>query len=115
MRHPSRRTRKLVAWKLLHTAVWLFFVGCIVCIPIASALRRFLWAEVLTGLVLVECAVLASNRGRCPITDIASHYTEDRSANFDIYLPVWLARHNKALFGTLFAADLLFLTWQFAA
>jgi hypothetical protein len=105
----------LVALRVLHTAVWLFFVECIVFIPIASALRRFVWADVLAGLVLVECAVLASNGGRCPITDLASQYTDHRSANFDIYLPEWLARNNKALFGLLFVADLLFLGWQFAA
>ena len=29
---------------------------------------------------------------------------DDRSANFDIYLPLWLARHNKTIFGSVFAA-----------
>ena len=24
------------------------------------------------------------------------------STNFDIYLPVWLARHNQLIFGTLY-------------
>lgn len=33
---------------------------------------------------------------------LAARYTEDRAPNFDIYLPRWLAQHNKALFGTLF-------------
>jgi hypothetical protein len=104
----------LVAVKFLHTAVWVFFVGCIALIPVAAALRKFVWAEVLAGLVFVECAVLAVNRGRCPLTDAASRYTDDRAANFDIYLPEWLARHNKTIFGALFIADLLFLAWQFA-
>lgn len=116
---PVRRsekspTRVLSFIKLLHTAVWLFFVGCIVCIPVVSARRNFLWAEALAAIVLVECVVLALNHGRCPLTDLASRYTDDRHANFDIYLPEWLARHNKPLFGALFVADLLFLTWQFA-
>ena len=34
---------------------------------------------------------------------------EQRSANFDIYLPVWLARYNKAIFGTLFVVGGLFV------
>jgi hypothetical protein len=38
-------------------------------------------AAFLTGLVLVECAVLAMNRGRCPLTDLAGRYTEDRTDN----------------------------------
>jgi hypothetical protein len=58
---------------------------------------------------LVECAVLAVNRGRCPLTDLASRYTEERTDNFDIYLPLWLARRNKAIFGTLFVVGELFV------
>ena len=53
--------------------------------------------------------LLALNRGRCPLTDLAGRYTEDRTDNFDIYLPIWLARHNKIIFGTLFAMGELFL------
>jgi hypothetical protein len=95
----SERIPVLAGIKLFHTAIWLFFAGCIVAIPFAGA--RF--AAVLTGLVLVECMVLAMNRGRCPLTDLAGRHTEDRRDNFDIYLPLWLARHNKTIFGTLFA------------
>jgi hypothetical protein len=102
----------LVGIKLLHTAVWLFFAGCIVAIPLAGARHQFRWAAVLTGLVLVECAVLAVNRGRCPLTDLAGRYTRARTENFDIYLPLWLARHNKTIFGTLFVAGELFLLGQ---
>lgn len=101
----------LVAIKVLHTVVWMFLAACIVCIPIAAAMRRYGWAQVLAGIVLLECAILALNRGRCPLTDLASGYTADRAANFDIYLPEPLARHNKRVFGTLFAADLLLLGW----
>ena len=105
----SERIPALVWIKLLHTAIWLFFAGCIVAIPFAGARRQFRWVAILTGLVLVECTVLAVNRGRCPLTDLASPYTEDRSDNFDIYLPLWLARHNKVIFGTLFAVGELFV------
>lgn len=111
---PSERSRILSRIKMLHTAVWLFFVICILAIPVAAAWRRFFWAEVLAGTVFLECAVLTFNRGRCPLTELASRYTDDRAPNFDIYLPKWVARHNKALFGSIFIADILFLTWQFA-
>ncbi len=103
----------LVAIKLLHTAIWAFFAGCIVAIPIAGAFRQFYWASVLTCLVLIECAVLALNRGHCPLTSLAGRYTEERTENFDIYLPRWLARHNKAIFGTLFAVAILFVFGQY--
>lgn len=99
----------LIAIKLLHTAVWFFFAACIVAIPLAGAYRQFLWAAILSGLVLVECAVLALNHGRCPLTDLAGRHTEERRDNFDIYLPLWLARYNKAIFGTLFVVGELFV------
>ena len=105
----SERIPVLAGIKLFHTAIWLFFAGCIVAIPFAGARRQFRLAAVLTGLVLVECAVLAMNRGRCPLTDLARRYTEDRTDNFDIYLPLWLARRNKTIFGTLFAIGELFV------
>jgi hypothetical protein len=105
----SERIPVLIGIKLLHTAVWLFFAGCIVAIPFVGARRQFRWAAILTVLVLVECTVLAVNRGRCPLTDLASRYTEARSDNFDIYLPLWLARRNKMIFGTLFAIGELFV------
>jgi hypothetical protein len=104
----SERTRALIAIKIAHTAVWAFFAGCILAIPVAGFRSRFDWAAGLTVLVLVECAVLGMNRGRCPLTDLASRYTDERKDNFDIYLPLWLARHNKAVFGTLFIAGSLF-------
>jgi hypothetical protein len=105
----SQRIPLLVGIKLLHTAIWFFFAGCVVAIPFAGAWRQFHLAAILTGLVLVECAVLARNRARCPFTDLAGRYTEDRRDNFDIYLPLWLARRNKTIFGTLFAIGELFV------
>ena len=108
MRNTS--TVPTLVWiKLLHTAAWLFFAGCIVAIPVVGILRQFVWATVLSGLVWLECAVLAVNRCRCPLTDVAARHTADRQDNFDIYLPLWLARHNKTIFGTLFAAGEIFV------
>lgn len=109
MKPNSQRIALLIAIKLLHTVVWLVFAGCIVAIPIAGAWRQFLWSAVLSGLVLLECVVLAANQCRCPLTDLAGRYTKDRRDNFDIYLPLWLARHNKTIFGTLFAVGELFV------
>lgn len=63
-------------------------------------------------MVLMECAVLAVNRCRCPLTSLAARYTEDRSPNFDIYLPHWLAQYNKQVFGALFVAGLLYAAWM---
>ena len=103
----------LVAIKLLHTAIWLFFVACIAAIPIAGASCPFPLGGILGWLVPLECAVIAANRGRCPLTDVAARFTEERAENFDIYLPLWLARHNKTIFGTLFAVAELYVVGQY--
>jgi hypothetical protein len=58
----------------------------------------------LSAIVLAECAVLALNGMRCPLTDLAARYTGERAANFHIYLPEWLARNNQTVFGALFVA-----------
>jgi hypothetical protein len=44
-----------------------------------------------------------------------SSYTDDRRDNFDIYLPVWIARHNKAVFGSLFGAGVAYTIAQWFA
>ena len=92
----------LTAIKTLHTVIWAVLAGSIVALPFFAASRRFRWATVVTVCILLECGVLAVNGGRCPLTDLAGHFTSDRSDNFDIYLPNWLARHNKTIFGVLF-------------
>ena len=45
---------------------------------------------------------------KCPLTPLAARYTDDRRDNFDIYLPLVMARYNKEIFGTLYVAGLVF-------
>ena len=94
--------RPLVALKILHTLVWILMVTAIICIPASALCRQYKWSASLSLVVWGECAVLLLNRGRCPMSDWARHYAPENSANFDIYLPEWLARHNKTIFGTVF-------------
>lgn len=96
---PAYKLRRV---RLLHTAIWFGMASAVLFLPFSALLGRFHWAFGMTLLILAECLVLALNHGRCPLTDVAARYTTDRSDNFDIYLPVWLARHNKSIFGTLF-------------
>jgi hypothetical protein len=102
----------LVAVKVLHTAIWVFFVACILFLPVCAWFRRFDWAAILTAFTLAECGVLAANHGRCPLTNLAARFTSDRREAFDIYLLVWLARWNKSLFGGLFLISELFVLWR---
>ena len=92
----------------MHTAIWALFASCIIGIPALAREKRFGGAFLLTGLVALEVLVIVANRWRCPLTDIAARYTDDRRANFDIYLPMWLARYNKEIFGPLYVGGVLY-------
>ena len=107
----SRRVNPLVTIKLVHTVIWALLAGCILALPITALLHRFDCAAILTAIILVECGVLALNKGRCPLTDVAARFTDERAGNFDIYLPNWLASRNKTIFGTLFVVNELIVLW----
>jgi drug/metabolite transporter (DMT)-like permease len=98
---------RLQTIKVVHTLVWAFFASCIVAIPALAWRGHTRAAAVLIGVVFLEVAVLAVNRWRCPLTGVAARYTDDRRDNFDIYLPEWIARHNKTIFGGLYLAGIV--------
>ena len=100
--------------RLLHTAIWAIMASSILALPWLGWFGRFRWAFGLTLLIIGECLVLAVNGGRCPLTDMAARYTDERACNFDIYLPLWLACNNKSIFGFLFVAGELVVVWRWA-
>jgi hypothetical protein len=104
----------LRAIKVAHTIVWALLVAVILAIPVLAWQDRFVAVAWLTAIMLAEVAVLVVNGWRCPLTDLAARYTDDRRANFDIYLPLWLATYNKQIFGSLFAAGVVFSMWRLA-
>ena len=106
----------LVVIKTLHTIVWAFFVVCILGIFLFAHQGRFRIALWLIGIVLGEVLVLVVNGMRCPLTGVAVRYTEERAENFDIYLPLWLARHNKLVFGALYGLGIGYtlVRWRWA-
>lgn len=102
---------KLRAIKMIHTLVWAIFAGSISAIPIFTFLGNLTTAWSLVGFVFLEVVVLVFNRMRCPLTDVAARYTVARQDNFDIYLPLWLARYNKEVFGGLYVAGIVYTAW----
>ena len=112
---PPRRSWRLRAIKLAHTAIWAFFAGCVLGIPLFAWLGRLDVAFVLALIVLVEVGILLANGMTCPLTPMAAKYTTDRAPNFDIYLPQWLAANNKALFGGLYVAGVAYAVLRWAA
>jgi len=107
----SRPDYRLTAIKLLHTAVWALMAGFIFALPFLASIHQFRWVLILTLIIVGECVILALNRGRCPLTDWAARFTDDRAHNFDIYLPNWLAQYNKVIFGTLFVVNEVVVLW----
>jgi hypothetical protein len=104
---PANLT-KLRYIKVIHTIAWAVFAGSILAIPLFAWLENWFVASILILLVFMECIVLVFNKMTCPLTTVAARYTDDRTDNFDIYLPLWLAKQNKRIFGSLYAAGILF-------
>jgi polyferredoxin len=112
-RMMNEATRRLQTVKLLHTMVWAVFAGCVVTMPWLTSQRKFGAAAVLATIVLGEVVVLWYHRWSCPLTAVAARYTDDRRANFDIYLPEWLARHNQRIFGSLYVIGVAYLVLSY--
>lgn len=102
-----RPENTLRAVKAVHTIVWAFFASCIVAIPVFAWRGEYRAAALFIGIVAIEVLVLSLNRWSCPLTPVAARYTDDRHDNFDIYLPEWLARHNKVIFGAFYVAGVV--------
>ena len=111
---PVPHAGALKSIKVVHTIVWAFFASCIFAISAFAWRGDYTRAAWFIGIVFVEVVVLALNRMRCPLTPLAARYTQDRRDNFDIYLPEWLARHNKLIFGALYVAGILFTLIRWA-
>jgi len=106
--------KKLISIKLIHTIIWLIFASAIMYVCYAGAfnkVNRLVWFCI--GAVLFEGIVLLINKSKCPLTPIASKYTNNRSANFDIFLPEWFAKYNKILFTSIFLVGLCLVLWRF--
>ena len=94
---------KLFTIKLVHTIIWLFFVSIIFYVVwsgVNNEITTFTWIAI--GLVLAEGLVLLIFKMFCPITLLARKYSDSKMDNFDIFLPNWVARHNKLIFTSIF-------------
>ncbi len=105
--------KKLVAVKLLHTAIWAILAGLVFYIlyaGISGNITSIVYFAI--GAIVLETLVLVGFSWRCPLTLVAQKYTTDDSPNFDIYLPAWLAKHNKTIFSILFVAGVAMVAWR---
>lgn len=104
---------KLIFVKTAHTVIWAIMVAAIFSIlyaGLSGVVTALTYASV--GLMVFEGLALVVGKGNCPLTPIARQYTDNSKANFDIYLPEWLARHNKVIFGVLLAVGIMLLAFR---
>lgn len=106
-------SKRLFYLKLAHTAVWFFYVVVIFYILYAGIYNKigiYLWIAI--SLVVFEGLILLIFKGKCPFTILGYKYTNDFEVGFDIYLPRWLAKHNKIIFGTIFGMGILLTVYR---
>ena len=107
---------KLTTIKIVHTLVWLFFNVVIFYMLYAVVINKMdllLW--VCYGLIILEGLTLLAFKMYCPLTIMARKYSDSAKANFDIYLPEWLAKYNKTIYTSIVASILIltiFRLWQ---
>lgn len=104
----------LIFIKFVHTLVWVIMATATLYIFYAGVTNTFSTTLTISIFLLtLETLVLLFNKWKCPLTPLAEKYTSERTSNFDIYLPNWLATYNKQIFGTLFVLGVLlvFYNW----
>lgn len=104
---------KLTLVKSLHSLIWVFFNVVIFYLLYAVVADRIdKWVWICIGLITLEGLVLLVFKSICPVTLIARKYSDSTRANFDIYLPNWLAKYNKMIYTIIVGIALLILLYR---
>jgi hypothetical protein len=106
---------KLTLIKLLHTLIWLGFnvvIGYLLFAVIANQIGVLVWIAI--GLIVLEGLVLLAFGNQCPLTVMARRYSSSTKANFDIFLPEWLAKYNKQIYTVIFLMGIGILVYRLA-
>lgn len=104
---------KLVQIKSLHTLIWIFFASSIFYIVYTGLFNRItILTWIAIGFVLLEALTLIIFKWYCPLTIIARKYSDSEKENFDIYLPNWIAKHNKTIFTIIFVIGVTLVAYR---
>lgn len=90
---------RLTLIKIVHTLIWVFFnfvIFYMLYAVIMDKLDNWLWIGY--AIIISEGVTLLIFKFFSPLTIIARKYSDSTKDNFDIYLPNWLARHNKTIY-----------------
>ena len=104
---------KLILIKIIHTLIWVFFnlvIFYMLYAAISDKLDKWLWIGY--GLIILEGITLMVFKFFCPLTILARKYSNSIKDNFDIYLPNWLARHNKLIYTGIMVIILLITIYR---
>ncbi len=108
-----KKESKLTIIKIIHTLVWVFFNVVIFYMLYAVLVNKLdyrLW--ICYGLIALETITLLCFRFFCPLTILARKYSSSTKNNFDIYLPEWLAKHNKLIYSALIGIIILITLYR---
>jgi hypothetical protein len=98
----------LMLLKVIHTAIWVIMTTAnFLAFYLALAGRFNLWFYAAVALLGGEIIVIVVNRWHCPLSDVMAKYTTERQANFDIFLPEWLAANNIKIFSVLILLEIV--------
>ena len=104
---------KLIIIKSVHTLIWLFFNFVIFYMLYAAIVNKLdLWLWLGYGLIFLEAMTLLIFKSFCPVTLLARKYSDSVNANFDIYLPEWLAKHNKLIYSLILIFVIIITVYQ---
>ena len=104
---------RLTIIKLVHTLVWLFFNVVIFYLFYAVVTGKInKWVWICLSLIALETVILVLFKMMCPLTVMARKYSDSTKDNFDIYLPVWLARYNKLIYTVIVGIILIILFFK---
>ena len=104
---------KLLLIKLLHTAIWIFFNVVIFYMLYAVTLGTIdQWLWIGYGLIGAEVLTLLVFKFYCPLTVWARRYSDSQAANFDIFLPEWLAKYNKQIYSAIMIVIIAFTAYR---
>lgn len=110
------KEEKLKLIKIAHTAIWVFFNVVIFYMLYAVLVNKIgVWVWIGYGVILLEVLVLAAFKIHCPLTVWARKYSDSTKDNFDIYLPNWLARHNKLIYSMIMLVIVLLTVFRLTA
>lgn len=99
--------RRVFLIKIVHSLIWLIMAAAVFYILYCGIVGLFNWLLLAAfALIIIETVVLVFNHWTCPFTDMAKQADANWKDGDDIFLPKWIAVHNKTIFGSLFVVGM---------